>query len=229
MAERSLGISIVMLAAASAMVGGCSTNRSVIGAWIAPPTAEVETLELTAVSPAATTGNLIVKLTNPNDTPLPLPLARYTVTLGETTYRTDTVPNAALPALGEQRVVVPVVFDGPAGKAYTASGAITYVPPGEIRVLMTDLGIPLPTVSFRGSGEATGQPTTVAVEPVEPIDPQPRDDSVEQIIETTTEPTDATDAGEPVDDEMSELDDDPTDPTERTTDETEPSDAVIIE
>jgi len=199
---------------AAGLLGGCSSNRNVVGAWMATPTAEVEALELTAVSPAATTGNLIVKLTNPNDTPLPLPMARYAVTLGETTYRTDTVPNAALPALGAQRVVLPVVFDGGAGEAFTATGSIAYVPPGEIRVLMADLGIPLPTVNFRGSGEASGQPTAVAVMPIDPIDPLPSDSAVDEAGEPIAEP-----AEESADDEMSEQQDAAT----------APADAVIIE
>jgi len=230
MAERSLGISIVMLAAASALVSGCSSHRSVVGAWIDSPTAEVEALELTAVSPVATTGNLIVKLTNPNDIPLPLPMASYTVTLGETTYRTDTVPNAALPALGEQRVVLPVVFDGAPTDAYSASGSITYIPPGEIRVLMTDLGIPLPTVNFSASGEASGQPTAVAVQPVAPIEPLPSDSAVDEAVERITEPFDQADDHDAPDDEMTERDgDDPAEAADPAGGQDDSSDAVIIE
>jgi len=183
--KRIAVVGIVTLIAA-----GCGSERNVVGKWVAGPTAEVEALELTAASPAATTGNLIVKLTNPNDAPLPLPMAQYTVTLGGTTYSTDTVPNATLPALGEQRIVLPVVFTEPANTSFDARGSVTYIPPGEIRALLSDIGIPLPTASFNGSGDAMGQPVSVIIEPVAPIEQAPASNAVDEAVETMTEPID---------------------------------------
>ena len=185
----------------AALLGGCSSDRSALAVWVGSPKTEVEALELLAASPAATTGRLIVKLTNPNDVPLPLPLARYSVTLGGVTYATDTVPNATVPANGEQRIILPVVFEGPAGSAYSASGSITYVPPGEIRNLLTDLGIPLPSVTFKGASDAIGSPIAVDVIPVDPIEQEPADNAIEQAVETVEQAVD----------EMAELDSDPTD------------------
>lgn len=182
----------------AALLGGCSSDRSALAVWVGSPKTEVEALELLAASPAATTGRLVVKLTNPNDVPLPLPLARYTVTLGGVTYATDTVPNATVPANGEQRIVLPVVFENPAGPSYSASGSVTYVPPGEIRMLLTDLGIPLPSARFKGAGESIGTPKSVEVIPVEPIEQEPSDNAVDEAVEAVEEAVD----------EMTESDDD---------------------
>ena len=161
---------IVVIGLALTASTGCSSERKVVGKWVAAPTATVEAVELLAASPeATTTANVIVRLSNPNDTPLPLPMARYTVTMGGATYSTDTVPNATIPAKGEQRIALPVTIAGPQNHDYSTSGWISYLPPGEIRNLMTDIGIPLPGVPFSGSGEAVGAPAPVAVVAVGPI------------------------------------------------------------
>jgi len=41
---------------------------------------------------------------------------------------------------------------GAVGQQYTASGSVAYVPPGEVRELLTDYKVPLPTTGFSGKG-----------------------------------------------------------------------------
>jgi hypothetical protein len=85
-------------------------------------------------------------------------MAQYRVRLGEVEYKGDTHPNATIPAHGSQRLTLPFAVSGRPGDAYRVTGSITYRPPGEIRQLLTDIGIPLPWITINATGQVTGEP-----------------------------------------------------------------------
>ena len=99
-----------------------------------------------------------VALSNPNDVALPLVNAGYTMRVNgasEATYAD--LPNRTLPALGQQIVTLPVGLSlgsgtSPRGASYLVHGSGTYEPPGEIRKLLTEARVPLPSTSFSASG-----------------------------------------------------------------------------
>lgn len=134
---------------AAMVMGGCE-------AFVAAPDATVRGVEVVEVTDAGTAADIVIALTNPNDVPLPLVFARYEMQVNGSQVQATTTPNATVPAEGEHvvrlRAAVPTAPTG----SYTVRGSFRYVPPGEIRTLMTDFGIPLPTTGFEGSGNLDG-------------------------------------------------------------------------
>lgn len=121
------------------------------------PGAEVKSLAVTEVTDEGARVEVTVELTNPNDLALPLRVARYTLrieSLGQTSL-TD-LPPVTIPAKGSRLMVLPasLPFEGGelSGQAYSFDGTVTFEPPGEVRRVMTESGIPLPSTPFRGEG-----------------------------------------------------------------------------
>lgn len=138
-----------ILIAVAASLGGCATVET--------PTIEVVNVRVAEQTGEAARIEALVELTNPNDTPLPLTSASYTLSVGSAgSVSLDDFPNRTLPALGKQTVLLPasVRTNGAnlKGAAYTVSGSVTYEPPGEMRKILTESGIPLPWVDFSKSG-----------------------------------------------------------------------------
>ncbi len=100
---------------------------------------------------------VLVELTNPNATPLPLRHSGYQVSVGDGDFAFTQRLDVTLPGNGTQRVVLPAAFaDGVsigAQTPYVVRGSVAYEPPGEFRRILTDMGIPLPTSPFDASGE----------------------------------------------------------------------------
>jgi len=118
------------------------------------PKAHVTGVKVIERSPTATRADVTVQLINPNRTALPLKKSHYTLKIGdaEPFSYTDRL-NRTLPANGSQTVTLPAVFTGQPTGDYKVNGSVTYEPPGEIRKLMTDSGIPLPFTLFDGEGK----------------------------------------------------------------------------
>ncbi len=172
------------LVLAIAALGGCDA-QSWTFVLLQTPEAKVQAVELTEISDAGAAADVVIDLTNPNeDVALPLPMARYTVTLGSLTYSSDVHPNATLPAGGTQRITLPAAVAGNPGDTYKVTGTISYIPPGEIRRLLTDMGVPLPWTTFNATGQITGDParrgyiapTPDEADPNMPVQPEPDDD-----------------------------------------------------
>ena len=99
---------------------------------------------------------LTLKVTNPNTIELPLEKIHYTVTVpnGKTFTFVDGV-HRTLPAKGEQTFTIAAAFADPLAlrrsasawrsKFYTLTGRISYRPPGELRNIAFNSGIPLPS------------------------------------------------------------------------------------
>jgi hypothetical protein len=121
---------------------------------ISTPKAHVTGVKIIDRSDTATRADITVQLINPNRTPLPLIKSHYTLNIegAEPFSYTDRL-NRTLPASGSQEITLPAVFIGKPTGNYKVDGTVTYQPPGEIRKLMTDSGIPLPFTFFDGEGK----------------------------------------------------------------------------
>ena len=154
----------VILPVAAAM-GGCQDTgeKRHFFDLVDAPKVSVEKVELLDESDQGVRVAVTVKMTNSNDVPLPMTIANYSVHLsGMGEYRGDQRPQATIPAKGEQRFVLTAAMAKSPGQTpatYRAGGNIEYRPPGEFRMLLTESGVPLPTVSFADSGDlAAAQP-----------------------------------------------------------------------
>ena len=130
------------------LLGGCTVHR---------PVAYVRSVALTDQTAEGGRVVVTVELDNQGETPLPLTEASYTVAVdGYGSFRFTEVQAATMAANATQRVSLAAAFAtdaaGLAGRSYHAFGRLFYEPPGEIRRILTDAGIPLPSVGFAASG-----------------------------------------------------------------------------
>jgi hypothetical protein len=117
------------------------------------PNTEVLQVRKAISSAEAARYEITLRLTNPNDFALPLTNARYTLSLGGEGYTGAALPNSTLPASGVIDVKLPaVILADQIGPNYTVRGDIEMLPPGQVKQLGYDMGVPQPTVPFRGSG-----------------------------------------------------------------------------
>lgn len=148
--------SVCLLIAALALAGGCTSN-------IAAPTAQVTSISLAEQSTQGARVEVTVRLTSDNDVPLPLVECTYTVTLeGVGSFSFTEHPNRAIPARrsdinagpAEQTITLVAAFaaDGDVkGRNCRVQGTIVYEPPGEVRKVLTETYVPLPSVPFSGN------------------------------------------------------------------------------
>lgn len=144
--NKEIGVRIALLVAMMFCIGCAGVSKPsarVNQAVVAEQTAEGARLELVLV------------LDNPNDVPLPIRETRYRVEIDgvadgfEFTDKTA----ATMPAGDTQTLTLPSAFAGDlSDRAYQVSGAVVYETPGEFRRLLTDSGVPLPSVSFSARG-----------------------------------------------------------------------------
>ena len=130
-------------------------NANVTDATVAERTAEGRRIEFT------------VNVSNPNDTALPVKAMPYRVTVdGVGEFDMTDRPAVSLPPKGQQTVTVAAAFpDGAqtwSGRRFRITGWLKYQPPGQLRELMTQYRVPLPSVPFKAEGRLeapTTQPT----------------------------------------------------------------------
>lgn len=130
-------------------LGGCETLET--------PLVEVVNVRVAEQTADAARIEAMIELTNPNDTPLPLTKCNYTISVaGAQGVSLEDIPHRTLPALGKQTVKLPAAIRtngaNVSGAAYNVSGSVTYEPPGEMRKVFTESGIPLPWVDFAKTG-----------------------------------------------------------------------------
>lgn len=140
------------LAAAALMLTGCSTPN------VQSPTASVRQVRLVEQTAEGAKVEVTVVLKNPNGVPLPLSGSHYRIDVAGTPSLSLTDrANKTLPARGAQTLVFPAAIkaDKPnlVGAAYSVDGSISYEPPGELRRMFTESGVPLPKVAFGGTGK----------------------------------------------------------------------------
>ena len=125
---------------------------------VSKPEVQVDSVKVVDQTDQGARIEITVTLTNTADAALPLVDANYTVSVdGQEPVTFENRPNRTIPVGGTQTVVLPLVIaisgDGPlAGRSVAATGSLIYEPPGEIRELMTESNIPLPSASFRYRG-----------------------------------------------------------------------------
>lgn len=137
-----------LLMVAGAALGGCSGLQS--------PRASVGEAIVTEATSEGARIEMPLVLQNPNRTPLPIRETQYTIEVDGQTFEFADRSAATMPAQGVQTVQMPAAFATPAGsldgRSYVVRGRVTYEPPGEVRKVLTDSGIPLPSVGFESSG-----------------------------------------------------------------------------
>jgi LEA14-like dessication related protein len=145
-----MGRMIMAVACFAAMLGGCSANLRQV-------TARVDSVQIDELTDQGVRVLVTVVAENPNDIALPIIRARYEVSLaGGGTFAFTELPRATLPANGTQTITFPAAFalngSNAAGTPYKVNGQLTYEPPGEIRKLLTEYNVPLPSASFKEDG-----------------------------------------------------------------------------
>ncbi len=133
-----------------AVLTGCSSN-------LKPVTTRVDSVTVDERTEQGVRVLVTVIAENPNDVALPIVRARYEVDLaGAEAFAFTELAKATLPAHGTQTITLPAAFategGGAAGQSYKVKGQLTYEPPGEIRKLLTEYGVPLPSASFKDDG-----------------------------------------------------------------------------
>ena len=139
--------------------GGCVSS-------ITSPTASVQSISLVDQSAQGARIHVTLELKSDNAVPLPLVECGYSVDLdGIGSFTFVDKPNKAIPAKrtdinagpARQTLTLVAVFATGGrevkGANCRVSGSVVYEPAGEIRKVMTESSIPLPSVSF--SGQAT--------------------------------------------------------------------------
>jgi len=133
---------------------------------IKDPSIEVVSVNLTRQTDQGARIEVTARLENPNDVALPLKDYHLTFDLADgpaVTFRD--LANRTLPSEGSQLVTMPLAIAVPGqslvGDGYHVSGWMHYEPPGEIRKLLTDSSIPLPSSSFSTRGELKSSPPSV--------------------------------------------------------------------
>jgi hypothetical protein len=146
----------LIMVAAAALLTGCTI--------IAEPDTRVLSARLDEETDEGARILVEVELSHKNKVALPLVNVRYEgdiKDIGE--YSGTDLPNRTLPIASTQTITLPLVYktDEPvSGRTISISGAVTYEPPGEIRKLMTESGIRLPTTGFSGKVVIDAPPST---------------------------------------------------------------------
>lgn len=144
-----------MLAAIVLSTGGCRAVARLRG--IQPPEAEVTGVHVLEQTEEGARVRVQVKLTNPNDVPLPVVASDYHMTLAEAgSFKFVDRPGRTLPAESSGSVELMAAFEtggaDVSGRSYRVTGWLFYEPPGQLRRLLTESSIPLPRVRVDTAG-----------------------------------------------------------------------------
>lgn len=137
------------------LVGGSGCSEKWLDLSLMTPEAQVTEVRVLERTERAVRMELLVELTNPNAVDLPLREVDYRVSVPKAgSFHFVMPPVATLPAEGRQTLRLPAVLEVPTGQEQTfrVSGTVSYEPPGELRRIMTDSGMPLPLSRFSAEG-----------------------------------------------------------------------------
>lgn len=148
---------ICLIAVLAGSLAGCRAD----GEALQQPVSSVSDVWIEDQTPRGVRLMIRVDVENPNDIPLPVTKADYALTVKDLgTFEFADQPPVALPPRGKQTIELAAAFgDGErpvAGHAYKVSGDVTYEPPGEIRKLLTEYRVPLPSTPFSKRGHLAG-------------------------------------------------------------------------
>jgi hypothetical protein len=133
----------------------------ILPAWscvgITPPAVEVGPPTLVDRSSAGVRFEVPVTLTNRHATPLPLTEAEYRFRVqGIDSYAYLEMPAVVLGVDAQRTLMLPAALetDGvdPLGRDWSISGSVVYTPDSPLRTVLTETGVPLPSVGFSARG-----------------------------------------------------------------------------
>lgn len=123
------------------------------GCFAQRPPIEIVRVEVIDESPAGTALLTTLAVKNPWDEPIAIGPIEWTLKVGDQNFTDTDAPPVSLPADGVQivklRSALPV--PPPTGDC-TIKGKLTYTPPGDFRIILTETGFPLPKADFHFSG-----------------------------------------------------------------------------
>lgn len=142
---------IILLAGAA--ISGCRVVEKARMERVDPPVVTVTDARVVEQTAEGARIDFTLELSNPNAVALPLIASRYQVSASGSAVSLSHPPNRTLPAGGRQTLILSAALPGSLrGAEYNFSGSITYKPPGEIRQLLTESYVPLPSVGFTHQG-----------------------------------------------------------------------------
>ena len=159
--KRLIALNMALAVASYGLIGCGPIKLPSMPKALDTPGTAVAAVRLVESGPRAARYDIDVSIYNPNDVPLPMTFAEYELTVDGATYRSDALPRATAPALRRITISLPAVLvwdddvSPPAGGTYEASGRIIMTPPGEVRRLLYEIGLPKPRMKFTGQGEIT--------------------------------------------------------------------------
>ncbi len=147
------------------LLSGCIVDdaaEAVKEGIVAAPTSEVTAVEVIEQTEQGVAVETTVALSNPNPVALPLDAVDVVVEVdGVGRFASPTPPTVVLPPEGSQSMTVRAALPlgqgagggaSLAGRGYTVRVTSHWVPPGEVRAILTDSGIPLPFTVAEASG-----------------------------------------------------------------------------
>lgn len=137
-------------------LGGCALVQ--FSKRVEPPMVDVMRVALAEQSEEGVVVHAMIRVQNPNDVPLPLVASEYTVLLDPNhSFTFDDKLQQMLAAKGIQELRLSAAFatkgQAVAEATYHIRGLVRYEPPGQIRRILTDSGIPLPAVAYSETGQ----------------------------------------------------------------------------
>jgi len=131
---------------------GCSQFQA-----MQPPQLQVQAMKIAQQTEEGARIEITLLLQNPNDKALPLTYTDYRVEVpGVGVFAFGDETNRTLPAGGTQTVVLPAALATRGRELHgipcVVSGSVSYDPPGQLRKILTESGVPLPSVNFTSTG-----------------------------------------------------------------------------
>ena len=143
-------------------LSGCVLVEAVKEGIVSAPGAEVVSVTVVDQTAEGVAVEAVVELSNPNEVELPIEGVDVAFSLeGVGEFVAPSPATVTLPPRGTQRMTVRAALPLRRGSlsldgGYRVGVTVRWVPPGEVRAIMTDSGVPLPFVVARGTG-ALGQ------------------------------------------------------------------------
>lgn len=145
-----MGRKVIAILCLTVMLGGCGSSLRQV-------TARVDAVSIDERTDQGVRLLVTIVTENPNDVQLPIVRAVYKFELaGAEPFEFTDLPKATLPPNGSQTITLPAAFalagGDASGRQLQINGTLVYEPPGEVRKLLTEYGVPLPSAGFKTTG-----------------------------------------------------------------------------
>ena len=156
---RPLALLVPVLLVGAALVG-CNTFTEGV---VQRPTGEVLGVRIVEQTADGVRVEATLEVTNPNPVELPIEDASVSFTLADgKRFVSQVAPAVSLPPGGAQRFTVAAAVpknrsgDTMIGSPYRLRTTLHYRPPGELRDILTESGVGLPSITIGGDGKLGG-------------------------------------------------------------------------